>query len=189
MHSVVKELKEFGIVELGLWCACGGGWKSSGNLERNGRENMINHLWYCCLIASPWTINPCKTVFGCLPRSFSEPSRSTIHRRFVHSLPYLINLVCQTITYCGVSRKKTVTFLMDLQGQTTTDKGYWGEGWEVLRYSSCRSPQASLLYLCHSMHPASCRFLIKQNFSLMPSSTSKAPLTLSSALTPSSSVY
>ena len=169
---------------------------------------MTNHLWHGCLIASPWAINPCEAWLGCCPLSKPQcqwTAEVNNSQSIAHSLhcsqrsPFFFPPVHLAV----LGRRHAVTSLflgVGYKGKQKAGRGYWGEGWQALRYCSCSAPQATTLYLCLPSHhflpsltvprpSASCRFLIKEKISLMPPQREAPPLILSSPLTPSSSVF
>lgn len=167
---------------------------------RRTGENMTNHLWRGCLAASPWTINPGKTVFG-----------SCSHSKPLYHLTAEVNNSLSILSLCaaafifffhpvpfgGISKETVAFFFLGFyQGANRRQAGVIKVRSLELPQLQCSSgvfpfvfvtlclPTRSLLLplLTIPCPSASWRFQIKNNISLMPPSTSNP---FSSALLPS----
>lgn len=155
---------------------------------------MTNHLWHGHL---PWTINSCAALLGCCPLSkpLCQCTAGVNNSQSSPPLPCCIHLISFHQYFLGPGDSDIFFFLGWGMRANRRQAGVIG-----VTFGGCWGTPAAVflkllpLYLCHSMPPlppsltvpcpsASCRFLIKENISLIA-----PPLILPSPLTPSSSV-
>lgn len=151
---------------------------------------MTNHLWHGHL---PWTINSCTALLGCCPLSkpLCQCTAGVNNSRRSPPLHCCIHLI---------------SFHQYFLGPWDSDIFFFFLGWGMranrrqagvigVTVGGCWGTPAAVflkllpLYLCHSMPPlppsltvpcpsASCRFLIKENISLIPPLSYSLPLLL-----------